>query len=158
MKKIGFKVSPSFSKVYALSTIPAIFQLLLRKPFPSPPFFFFIKREPSVALWFTNYINAERTRGQSPPTQLPSHRGPETPLQQPGALKTAWRWPLTPSWAPTEQREQPWWLSPSSASPSLVPPPQNPSGPCRSWLFFSLGINNKHIIKRKREILLQNVF
>lgn len=64
-----------------------------------------------------------------------------------------WRQRGDGPWHHTEQREQPWWLSPSPASPSLVPPPQNPSWPCGSWLFFSLGINNKqtHNQKEKRD-------
>lgn len=143
-----------FPKVCVLSTIQALFQLLLSNPSPIP----LLKNWNRILCGSGTQTSKLGKCRESMATKLTSlsclHTDPsltevpETALQRPGLWGHGGDGPGHQPDLPTQQRG----VNSPPASPSLMPLPWNPSWYCRSWLFPHWGLSiSKHIIKRKRQ-------
>lgn len=113
--------------------------------------------ESDVPLCCINYVKMQRGHGNSAHLLSSLHtyssrtETPETPLWQPGILRTGGDGPGHHPKLPPQQREQPGWMNPSPTSPHLVPLLGNPRWHRRSWLFFSVGITHKQVHNQKKK-------
>ena len=150
-----------FPKVCVLSTIQALFQLLLSNPSPIPLLKNWNRILCDSGTQTSKLGKCSEHGNKAHLTQLSAHRpqphrGPWDCSTEARALRTRWWWPWTPTWPPYSAERSQFTTCLSLPHATAV----ESQLVLQVLAFSSLGIINKqtHNQKKKIEILFQDVF